>query len=61
MKIPEQSSLFNSQIPDIQSILKKNDPLVLLRKISKFRKLYIARMSDAEIRQAILDVLCTDV
>ena len=61
MKIPEQSSLFNSQIPDIQSILKKNDPLVLLRKISKFRKLNIARMSDAEIHQAILDVLCTDV
>lgn len=60
MEILEQSSFFNSQIPDIQSILKKNDPIVLLGKISKFRKLNISRMSDAEIRQAILDVLCTD-
>lgn len=43
---------------DIQNILKQIDPLVLMQKISKFRKLNISHMSGEEIRQAILEVLC---
>ena len=44
--------------PDIQSILKQIDPLALMQKIKKFRKLNIARMGNTEISQAILDVIC---
>lgn len=43
---------------DIQSILSQIDPLILMQKIANFRKLNISRMSNAEIDQAILDVLC---
>ena len=44
--------------PDIQNILKQVDPFILLQKVTKFRKLNIAYMSDEEINKAILDVLC---
>ena len=43
---------------DIQGVLKQVDPLVLMQKITKFRKLNIAHMSNEEINKAILDVLC---
>lgn len=43
---------------DIQGVLKRTDPIILMGKIAKFRKLNIARMSDDEINRAILDVLC---
>ena len=43
---------------DIQNILKQVDPLVLMEKISNFRKLNISRMNNEEIDKAILDVLC---
>lgn len=48
------------QQADIQEVLKRVDPVVLLEKISRFRKLNIRCMSDLEINQAILDVLCWD-
>lgn len=48
------------QKPDLQGVLKRIDPLTLQNKISKFRKQNISRMSDMEINQAILDVLCSD-
>lgn len=56
----EQLTFYNlgKQKTDLQSILKKMDPLVLQNKISKFRKENISRMSDEEINRAILDVLC---
>lgn len=43
---------------DIQSILRQIDPLVLMQKITNFRKLNISHMNNAEIDQAILEVLC---
>lgn len=48
------------QQADIQEVLKRVDPVILLDKISKFRKLNIRCMNDLEIDQAILDVLCWD-
>lgn len=42
---------------DIENILESVDPLILMQKISKFRKMNIKNMTDAEIFQAILDVL----
>lgn len=43
---------------NIQNMLSQIDPLVLMQKIAKFRKLNISKMSCAEIDQAILEVLC---
>lgn len=45
---------------DIQDVLKRVDPVILLEKISRFRKLNIRYMSDLEISQAIFNVLCWD-
>lgn len=47
-----------SKQADIQVILKQINPIVLMQKITNFRKLNISRMSDIEISKAILDVLC---
>ncbi|MBE5951220.1 MAG: hypothetical protein E7260_06440 [Lachnospiraceae bacterium] len=43
---------------DIQEVLKRIDPLILLKKIAEFRKLNVAQMTDEEISSAIYDVLC---
>ena len=43
---------------DIQNTLKQIDPLVLMQKITNFRKMNISCMTNAEIDQAILNVLC---
>lgn len=43
---------------DIQSILKQIDPLILMKKITEFRRLNISAMNSTEIDKAILDVLC---
>ena len=43
---------------DIQNILRKIDPLVLMQRITNFRKLNISHMNKEEINQALLEVLC---
>ncbi len=44
---------------DIQSILRQIDPLVLMQKITNFRKLNISHMNNAEIDQARSDLHCS--
>ena len=46
--------------PDVQDVLKEIDPLQLMDRITHFRKLNISRMTDQEILDAIINVLCVN-
>lgn len=59
--IPSKENPLMYELPqeaDIQEILKKIDPLVLMNRITAFRRLNIPQMSDEEINKAISEVLC---
>ena len=47
----EEPMIYETTKPaDIQEVLKRIDPLILLKKIAEFRKLNVAQMTDEERR-----------